>query len=322
MQAVAIDEFGGVDVLKVQTVPVPKVDPDDVLIRIEWAGVGEWDPFEREGGYAEMTGATPTFPLVLGSEGAGTIAAVGDNVKTFKEGDRVYTSAFLNRKGGLYAEYAVVPANMVVPVSDTLTMEQAAVVTGIAITALRGLEDVLAVKSGETVMVFGASGGVGHMAVQLAKAMGARVFAVASGEDGVALAKRIGADAVADGKSDDPASAAREFAPNGLDVALLTAGGPAADQALAAMRSTGRIAYPNGVEPEPRVPKGIQSTAFNADPDPEILARMHRRVSVPGFDVHIHKRFPLAEVANAHRAVEKHHLGKIVLKVTPGETRL
>ena len=100
-------------------------------------------------------------------------------------------------------------------------------------------------------MIFGASGGIGHLAVQLAKRMGARVFAVASGSDGVALVKRLSADAVVDGHKDDIAAAARQFAPDGLDAALITAGGPAADNALTAMRAGGRVAYPNGVEPEP-----------------------------------------------------------------------
>ena len=93
-------------------------------------------------------------------------------------------------------------------------------------------------------MVFGASGGVGHVAVQIAKRMGARVLAVASGADGLALVRRLGADAVVNGREDDVRAAAHAFAPDGLDAALITAGGAAADQALAAMRDGGRVAYP------------------------------------------------------------------------------
>ena len=125
-----------------------------------------------------------------------------------------------------------------------------------AITALRGLDDTLGLKPGESLMIFGASGGIGHLAVQLAKRMGARVLAVASGDDGVALARRLGADAVVDGHKDDVAAAAREFAPDGLDAALLTAGGEAAEKALTALREGGRVAYPNGVEPEPQARSG------------------------------------------------------------------
>src|SRR5512138_1120330 len=111
MQAAAIDRFGGVDTIKLQTLPVPEVGPDEVLIHVESAGVGVWDPFEREGGFAEMFGTKPKFPYVLGSEGAGTVANVGERVRRFKPGDRVYAAALMNPKGGFYAEYAVVAAD-------------------------------------------------------------------------------------------------------------------------------------------------------------------------------------------------------------------
>lgn len=83
MRAVAMDQFGGPEVLKIQTIPIPRIEAGEVLIRVEWAGVGEWDPFERQGGYAEMLGLEPVFPYILGSEGAGTIAAVGAQVSRF-----------------------------------------------------------------------------------------------------------------------------------------------------------------------------------------------------------------------------------------------
>ena len=143
MQAVALDQFGGPEALKLQTLPVPEVGPDEVLVRVESAGVGVWDPFEREGGYAEMLGIEPQFPYVLGSEGAGVVAAVGESVSRFKKGDRVYAAGFLNPKGGFYAEYAAVKAELVSHVPDGLTIEQAGVMSGVAITALRGLDDTL-----------------------------------------------------------------------------------------------------------------------------------------------------------------------------------
>lgn len=88
MRAVALDRFGGPEVLRIQTMPVPALDAGEVLIRVETAGVGEWDPFEREGGYAEMLGIEPSFPYVLGSEGAGVVAAVGEEVDRVSVGDR------------------------------------------------------------------------------------------------------------------------------------------------------------------------------------------------------------------------------------------
>jgi NADPH:quinone reductase len=166
-------------------------------------------------------------------------------------------------------------------------------------------------------MIFGARGGIGHLAVQLAKRMGARVFAVASGNDGVALAKKVGADVVVDGHKEDVAAAARQFAPDGLDAALMTAGGPAADKVLSALRKDGRVAYPNGVEPTPKPPSGIEAKAYNGMPDPQAIKKLNQLIesseSAP-FEVHVARSFPLEQAAEAHRALEEHYLGKLVLQ--------
>src|SRR5207249_8639329 len=142
-------------------------------------------------------------------------------------------------------------------------IEQAGVMPVDAITALMGLHDTLQLTRGESVMIFGASGGIGHLALQLAKRMGARVLAVASGDDGVALAKRLGADATVNGHEDDVVRAAREFAAGGLDAALVTAGGKATNKALTAVRDGGRVAFPSGVEPEPKARSGISVKRYD-----------------------------------------------------------
>lgn len=314
MRAVAIDRFGGPEVLKIQMVPVPDLGPDEILIRVEIAGVGEWDPFEREGGYAEMMGIEPSFPYVLGSEGAGTVAAVGGQVDRFQVGDRVYAAGFLNPKGGFYAEYAVVDSGLVSHIPDRLTVEQAGVMPGVGLTALRGL-GLLTLEPGESVMIFGASGGIGHVAVQFAKRMGARVLAVASGKDGVELAERLGADVTVNGREDDVLAAARKLAPQGLDAALVTAGGEAADRALEAMREGGRVAFPNGVQPEPQARNGVRLDSYNGDPDAEIIGRLNSLIEAGPFEVHVARTFPLEQVAEAHRALDDHYLGKLALRV-------
>jgi NADPH2:quinone reductase len=314
MRAAALDRFGGVETIKMHTLPVPEVGFDEILIRVESAGVAEWDPFEREGGFAKMLGITPTFPYVLGSDGAGTVAEVGKQVKGFQEGDRVYAAALANPKGGFYAEYASVKAEHVSRIPDKLTTEQAGVMLSDAITGLRGLDDILGLQRDESVMIFGASGGIGHMAVQLAKRMGARVLAVASGDDGVALAKRLGADAVVDGHKEDVAAAARKLAPDGLDVALLTAGGEAAEQALAAVRDGGRIAHPNGVEPVPKARSGVKVTAYDGEPERNIIDKLSRLIETGPFEVHVARTFPLDRAADAHRALDEHYLGKLALR--------
>lgn len=315
MRAIALDRFGGPETLKVQTVPIPEVGSDEILIHVESAGVGAWDPFERQGGFVDVLGLTPKFPYVLGTDGAGTVAAVGEKVTELKEGDRVYAAALGNPKGGFYAEYAVVNADNVSLIPGNLKMEQAAVLPTDGLTALTGLEEVLDLQPDESVMIFGASGGVGHLAVQLAKRLGARVFAVASGEDGVNLVKRLGADVAVDGRSDRVLDVAREFAPDGIDAALVTAGGDATNRALAAIRVGGRIAYPNGVMPKPNAPARVSIDAYDAEGSREMVDRLNELIEAGPFEVHVDRVFPLEQAAAAQAALDEHHLGKIALRV-------
>jgi NADPH:quinone reductase len=315
MRAIAIDSFGGLERLKLQTVAVPKLEAGEVLIRVAFADVAVWDVNEREGDFAEMSGRKPTFPLVLGSEGAGEVVAVGEGVASPKVGETVYAAGFLNPKGGFYGEYAVIKADAVGPVPKGMTLEQAGVFSGDGGTALRGLEDVLRVRPGESVMVFGAGGGLGHLAVQFAKRLGARVFAVASRKTGVDLVSRLGVDAVIDGREEDVVAAAKQFAPGGLDAALLTAGGEAAERALTALKPGGRAAYPHGVEPVPKAPAGVTLDAYDGNVDAPLIARMNDLIAKGPFTVHVAKIFPLEQAADAHRMLGEHYVGKIGLKI-------
>src|SRR5215470_20117112 len=122
MRAVALDNFGGPEALRIQDLPVPQIEAHEVLILVEAAGVGAWDPFEREGRFVEIMGSKPEFPYVLGTDGAGTIAAVGKDVDRFKEGDRVYAAALANPKGGFYAQYAAVKADNASLIPGELTI--------------------------------------------------------------------------------------------------------------------------------------------------------------------------------------------------------
>jgi NADPH:quinone reductase-like Zn-dependent oxidoreductase len=312
MQAAAIDQFGGA--ITPHTLPVPQVEPDEVLIRVEIAGVGVWDSFEKAGGFARMMGTTPHFPYVLGSDGAGTVIRVGDRVKRLNEGDRVYAMALANAKGGFHAQYIVVKEDQVSPVPGRLSIEEAGVMPVDGITALMGLDDTLGLKRGESVMVFGASGGIGHLAVQLAKRMGARVFAVASGDDGAALARQLGADAVVDGHKDGILDAARKFAPDGIDAALVTAGGKQTDAALMAVRDGGRIAFPSGVEPEPRGRPGVSVKRYDAMPMRQAIEKLNSLIEAGPFEVHVARTFALSQAAEAERALAQHYLGKLALR--------
>jgi NADPH:quinone reductase len=150
--------------------------------------------------------------------------------------------------------------------------------------------------------------------VQLAKSMGARVLALASGEDGVALARRLGAEVVVNGRKDDVAAAARAFAPAGHDAALVTAGGETTDRALAALRAGGRVAYPHGVAPEPKVRPGVRISSYDVSVDRGAIAKLSRLIEAGPFQVHVARTFPLDQAAAAHRGLAEHYLGKLALR--------
>jgi NADPH:quinone reductase len=309
MKAAAINRFGGPEVIQTQSLPVPRPGPYDVLIQLDTAGIGVWDPYVREG---EIPTASQRFPRVIGNDGAGTVVAAGDRVTRFRVGERVYAYSM---DGGFYAEYVAVNEDNVAPIPPGVNPEEAGALGADGVTALRGLDDELRLETGETLMIFGASGGIGHIAVQLAKRLGARVLAIASGPDGVELVRRLGADAAVDGRHDDAAEAARAFAPDGLDAALVLTGGKGLPEALRTVRQGGRVAYPNGVEPEPRVPDGIESHAYDGTPDPDAFNRLNRLIGSDRFHVELGRVYRLEDAQVAHREIDKHHLGKLAFRV-------
>ncbi|MEU7170910.1 NADP-dependent oxidoreductase [Micromonospora tulbaghiae] len=314
MNAVVLDRFGGVDALSSRRITLPEVGDDDVLIRVEFAGVGSWDAGEREGDYDGVFGVASTFPYVLGWDAAGTVAAAGRNVTRFDVGERVYAATMPVPRGGFYAEYGVVDAEFVARVPDRMPTEQAGAMAWDALTALSGL-DLLGLRPGETLMVFGASGGIGHLAVQLARHRGVRVLAVASGDDGVALARRLGADDAVNGRKDDVLAAAFEFAPGGLDAALVTAGGETAERSLRAIKGSGRVAWPNGVWPMPATSPGARISHFDGDRSRTATDRLNAIIEASSFEVHVARTFPLARAGDAHRVLGGHYVGKLALKV-------
>ena len=308
MKAAVIDKFGGPRVLHVARIPVPEPGETEILIRIHSAGVGSWDPWVREGG---MGGRT--FPQVIGSDGSGTVVAAGSNVSRFTPGDKVYAYTFDNAKGGFYAEYAAVPEGAAALVPAGLGMDEAGGLAACGLTAVAAFH-VMTIEKGAPLIVLGASGGVGHIALQLAKRQGARILAVASGKDGVALVGRLGSDAAVNGKAADVVKAAREFAPEGFVAALVFANSARLAQALKLVKKGGTIGYPEGVEPEPKGPAGVNVRSFNGLTKPEAFDRLNSLISQGPFKVAIGGVYALGELPQAHRDVLKHHLGKLIVK--------
>ena len=316
MRAAAIDRFGGPEVLTIHTLPVPKHNAQEVLIAIDTAGVGMWDTRSRQGKWAE----SEDFPLILGTDGAGIVAAVGSSVKRFNIGDTVYSYSYDNPKGGFYAEYVAVAAGKVAPVPKALDLLHAGGVPTIGLTALQGVDDALGIKPGEKIIVHGASGNVGMLALQFAEARGARVLATASGSDGIDFVRGLGADAAVDGKRDDILAAAREFAPEGVDAVLAFVGGKELTRCLDALRKGGRVAYPNGIEPEPRRRKGVRMKGYDGVPGVREFERLARAIEDSDLQVPFAASFNLQDAASAHRLLEKGHvLGKVMLKCRRGQ---
>ena len=312
MRAAAIDQPGPAEVLTLHTLPVPRPGPDEVLIAVHTAGVGIWDTGVRRHPEDYMQ---PKFPLVLGTDGAGTVVAVGSSVARFRVGDPVYSYSWNNPQGGFYAEYVAVPAERVGRIPKNLDMTQAGAIATTALTALQGVDDALHLQAGQTVLIHGAAGGVGVLAVQFAKLRGARVLGTASGEDELALARSLGADAVVDGRSGDILAAAQQFAPQGVDAVLGLAGGEPLERCIDALRPGGALAYPRGVHgPKPR--PGLSPIDYDAVPGPQQYARLNAAIESLRFQVPIAAQFPLAEAARAHQRIEAGHvLGKIVLNM-------
>jgi NADPH2:quinone reductase len=312
MNAAAIDQFGPPSALTVHTLPVPKVGPHEVLIALHASGVGIWDAQTRSGKWA--TGRE-RFPLVLGTDGAGVVVARGTQVRRFQVDDPVWAYEYGNRKGGFYAEYVAVKAEHVGRVPQRLDLLEAGAAAVTGLTALQGIVH-LRVTEGDTVLIFGASGAVGTLAVQFAKHRQAHVLGTASGADPTALVLRLGADAVVDARRDDCVEQLQRLAPNGLDAVLALAGGEALERCLSLLRSGGRVAYPNGVEPEPERRRGIRLSAYDAVADARRFAELARAVDEFGLDVPLAGIHPLAEAADAHARLEQGHvLGRIVLQI-------
>jgi NADPH:quinone reductase-like Zn-dependent oxidoreductase len=311
MKAAAIDRFGPPSVLRLRTLPVPQVGPTEVLIAVAAAGVGVWDAKIREGIWAE---GDERFPLVLGTDGAGTIVATGGRVRRLGVGGRVWAYQYASPKGGFYAEYVAVEATNVAPAPRRLSMLEAGAGAVTGLTALQGIDDILRVRAGETLLIFGASGAVGTLAVQFGKRRKARVVATASGREATALLRRLGADQVVDARREPERLSA--LAPDGVDAALVLAGGKALEIMLDHVRPGGRIAYPNGVEPAPRRRRRIQVSAYDAEGGPRQFSRLDKAVTEARLRVPIAAIFPLAQAAKAHARVEKGHvLGRVVLRI-------
>jgi len=325
MKAIRVHEFGGPEVLRLEEVPTPRPGPGQVLVRMHAIGVNPVETYIRTGTYAYK----PTLPYTPGNEGAGIVEEIGSDVNEVKPGDRVYTARSVS---GTYAEFAVCTTEQVHRLPANVSFAQGAAMGTAYATAYRGLFQRADAKPGETVLVHGASGGVGTAAVQMARARGLRVFGTAGTDNGRKLAREQGAQEVFDHHAPDhfeqimKATGGRgvdvivELLANvnlGKDLTILAKGGR-----VVVIGSRGRVE----IDPRDTMQRDADIRGMGMpNTPPAELASIHAAL-VAGLENGtlrpvIGKEFPLAEAVQAHRAVtEPGAMGKIVL-VTGTESK-
>jgi NADPH2:quinone reductase len=317
MQAVRYHDHGGTEVLAVEDVDRPTPEADEVLVDVEVAGVNPVDAKFREGTTFRPAG----LPWIPGSDVAGVVAATGDEVTAVSDGDRVYATGLGNTRPGTCAEYVTVPTDLLAPLPDSVDIETAAATALVGVTAWQSLIEAGNLRPAETCLVHGGSGGVGHVAVQLAAATGASVTTTASTGYHDRL-RELGADDVFDYRRDD------------LDEAVTDAGAPDVildhrfdeylpfDTRVAAQ--DGRIAVIGNQALEathddvPRCRGKALSvhhvSMFNTPDTSAVLESLATLMADGEIGAVVARRYSLDSVAEAHRAVmEDSYLGKLVV---------
>ncbi|NKB37479.1 MAG: zinc-binding dehydrogenase [Gammaproteobacteria bacterium] len=216
MKAIVIDEFGGPDVLNYREHPVPEFGDDQVLIRVKAAGVNPADWKIREGYVAQLF--PHQLPLVLGWDMAGVIDSVGKNISSFKPGDEVYCFPRLPTvQHGTYAEFAPADSDMLATKPENLSFEQSATLPLVTLTAWQALVDFGELQAGQSLFVSAGAGGVGGMAIQIAKHLGARVCTTASAGNHDYL-RELGADHIIDYNNENIDESVKAFQKDGVDL--------------------------------------------------------------------------------------------------------
>jgi NADPH:quinone reductase-like Zn-dependent oxidoreductase len=308
MQAIMVDRAGGPEVMQVRETGMPR--PGEVLVRVLAAGVGPWDAYLRSGGW------TGTYPYIPGGEFAGVVEGDTGDQAGFSDGSLVYGYPGLT---GCYAQYLVCPAEQLAPIPAGLTPVDAAAVPVDGLTAEQGLTDVLGVGSeegwggGRRVLITAGAGGMGHLAVQIARALGAVVVATASPRHHE-FVHRLGAAVVVDHTRADWPDRVRDATDGGVDRVLATVT-PSLEGAARAARDGALIATPVHPETFPDSER-VRWRPFNGQPRGSGLIRL-----APWFDdgtlsVEVSGRYFWHDAAEAHREVEQGHTrGKLVLIV-------
>lgn len=328
MKVIEIREIGGPEVLQLAEYPRPTPGPEEILVRLKAAGVNPVDTKIRRRGPLIPNG----LPAVLGCDGAGIVEAVGSAVTRFRPGDEVwFCDGGLGGPAGNYAEYRVLHQDIAQPKPRTLSLIEAAAAPLVLLTAWESLYDRARIQPGQRVLIHAGAGGVGHVAIQLARLAGARVCTTVSSPEKAAFAHALGAEFCINYREEDLVEAVMDWTGGeGVDIALDTVGpevfhrtipavahygdlitildpGPQLDLSEARMRNL-RIGLELMLTPMLRnLPKARAHQG-------EILNRCAEFIDRGELRIHVSQTFPLAEAASAHRLIEEGHVtGKLVL---------
>ncbi|HEY0427926.1 MAG TPA: NADPH:quinone reductase [Pyrinomonadaceae bacterium] len=318
MKAIVVREFGAPEVMKLEEVKTPEVGAAQILVRVKAAGINPVDTYIRGGNYAQR----PPLPYTPGKDAAGVVEAVGAGVENIKVGDRIYTADSVT---GTYAEFALCEANQVHKLPENVSFEQGAGVFVPYATSFRALFQKAKGKSGETILVHGASGGVGIASVQWAKNAGLKVIGTAGSEDGKQLAKEQGADYVLDHSDENYLAEIKEITGGkGVDIILEMLANVNLQKDFEILAMFGRVTIignRGSLEFNPRAVMGRDAVVygmalFNA-PEAEmreIQNAIYEGLSKGFLNPVVGKTFPLREAAAAHHAViEEKAFGKTIL---------
>lgn len=309
MRAVVIDAIGPPDRLRITEVPMPVPGQGEVLVRVRAAGVNAIDWATRAGDGVPIEG----FPAVLGWDVSGTVVATGPGVTAFGDGDDVFGMPRFPALAGCYAEYVTAPETELAHRPATVDNRTAAGAAMVALTAWQSLFEHAELAAGRRVLVHGAAGGVGHVAVQLAKLAGAEVVATASGHNHDFL-RELGADDVVDYTRWRPANVV-----SGMDVVLDPRGGDDFVDLIGVLRPGGVIVTLKGEQPgyrEHAAAGGVRAAFTYVHPDGPALDRMARLLADGSLRIAVDRAFPLADAAAAHALGEQGHVrGRLVLDV-------
>jgi NADPH:quinone reductase-like Zn-dependent oxidoreductase len=308
MKAIVAHQWGGLEMLKLEDMPVPAPKEDEMLIKVFAAGVNSFDGSLLSGKYAKVFGTR--LPWIPGYDVSGTVKKVGAKVSKFKVGDPVY--AFLSiPSGGGYAEYALANEKQVALKPAMLGFVEAAGVPSVALTAWQALVDKANVQPGQTVLIQGASGGVGMFAIPIAKVRGAKVLATASTANQDFL-KQLGADVAIDYKTQKFEDIAKN-----MDVVVDGVGRETLARSYPIVKKGGIIvSLVDRLDQSELEKYGIRGVSLEAEYNGDELAEIGKLIDAKKIKIYISETFPLADAAKAlAKADTGHARGKIVLQV-------